>query len=63
MNLINKECLIVILILVIIIMYYYKYNEYLMSPGYFNRSDVDVDIDKTYGGTDKNFHKDVRFGV
>lgn len=57
-----------IIVLIILIVFYFGYKwymckEHLMSPGYFNRADIDVSNLPTYGGSDSTFAKDVRFGI
>lgn len=36
-------------------------HEHFIAPGYSNRHDVRVNIDKTYGGNDSEFKNDPRF--
>lgn len=54
---------IIIIILLLIILTSLFRNENLFSPGYSNRMNVTVDVDKTYGGTDMYASKDPRFGI
>lgn len=54
---------IIIILLLLVIFFISVKTENLVSPGYTNRLNVNVDLDKTYGGTDKYFSKDPRFGI
>lgn len=38
-------------------------TEKFASPGYANRIATDTNINQTYGGSDKQFKKDPRFGI
>lgn len=52
-----------IVFIIILLLYHYSASEHLLSPGYSNRQDVEVHLDKTYGGSDAQFKKDPRFGI
>lgn len=57
---------IILLIIILIIYLYYLHNktsELLTSPGYANRIDVSSYIPITFGGSDGQFKKDIRFGI
>jgi hypothetical protein len=58
-----KKVIIIVLLILLFFMYVKCKNEHLTTGlGYANRFEVSTPIDQTYGGTDKFFHQDVRFG-
>jgi len=66
----HKIVIVIVLILMILLFMISRHprkcncgQEHLMSPGYANRQEVSVNLDKTYGGTDSQFSKDPRFAV